>query len=224
MNDKNFYSVFFTELRNKWYIIVVLALVLGGGLIFEKSGSGNNVISVSTSAYSQQMIRVVSEDPNLPLYDIPDPSLFANSSLEKYSFMKESEKKYDYSKFNADFPALNEENKFMWLEKRLWVVSHYPNLFVVTFWVKDEDAKDLEYTNANVEQYVSDYIEFCSKKLQAMGIGRLEVVDKAVLPAEGTILPSNSFMLKYGIIGAVLGSVAGLLIIAGLAMRKVSNG
>ena len=225
MNGKNFYSVFFSELKSKWFIIVILAFVLCGGLIFEKRGNGDNVIYVSTSAYAQVMVKVVFDDPNVPhQYTVPDSGLFTASGGEKYAFMKETEKIFDYSKFNANFPVLNEENKFLWLDKRLMTLGYYPDLFAVAFWVKDEDAKDLEYTNANVEKYVSDYVEFCSKKLQAAGIGHLEIIDKSFVPAEGSILPTNSFMLKYGIIGAVLGTVVGVLIVAGLAMRKISNG
>ena len=221
MNGNNFYSVFFSELKKKWFIAVILALVLGAGLAFEKRGSGG-VVSVSTSAYAQNLVRVVLND-NVNVSYVKDEGFFSNSTLTKYAFMKESEKKFDYSKFNANFPLLNEENKFGWINKRLWTASFYPNLFVISFCVIDEDAKDMEYTNANVEKFVAEYVAFCDKELQKAGIGHIEVVDKIFLPAEGATLTVKSVASKYGIVGAVLGFCLGILIIAGLSMRKIKN-
>lgn len=221
MNENNFYSVFLSELKKKWFITVILALVLGAGLAFEKRGSGGS-ISVSTSAYAQNLVRIVVND-NIKINDAKDEGLFSNSTLAKYAFMKESEKKFDYSKFNANFPLLNEENKFSWIHKRLWTASFYPNLFVISFCVADEDAKDMEYTNANIEAFVAEYVAFCDRELQKAGVGHIEVVDKIFLPAEGATLTVKSVASKYGIMGAVMGFSLGLLIIAGLSMRKIKN-
>lgn len=225
MENKKFSSVFFSEFKSKWFIIIILTVVLGGGLMFEKRNSSSGVVYVSTSSYAQIMTKVVlNENVNISeMREFHDGGLFANSSLTKYSFMKESEKNFDYSKFNANFPLLNDENKIKWLDKRLWVASYYPNLFMFSFNVSDEDAKDVEYTNANIERYIESYFNYADKKLRNAGIGHLEILDKGVMPAEGTLIPGKSFVLKYGAIGAVLGFVMGILIIAGLAMRKMKN-
>lgn len=221
MNGKNFYSVFFSELKSKWFIAVILALLLGAGLAYEKRGSGGS-ISVSTSAYAQNLVRIVLND-NIKINEIKDDGLFSNSSLTKYGFMKESEKKFDYSKFNANFPLLNQENRFSWINKRLWTTAYYPNLFLVSFCVTDEDAKDMEYTNANAEAVVAEYVNYCDRLLQKAGIGHIEVVDRLFLPAEGATLTVKSVASKYGAVGAVLGFCLGLLIIAGISMRKMKN-
>ena len=209
----------------KWYVIVGLIIIFGAGLMFEKRNSTSGVIYVSTSAYAQILVKVVLNDKvdMNQMHELHDGGLFVNGSLSKYSFMKESEKNFDYSKFNANFPLLNEENKFKWIDKRLWAGSYYPNLFMFSFGLLDEDAKDVEYTNANIERFISDYVEYADKKLQAAGIGRIEIVDRGMMPAEGTLIPGKSFVLKYGAIGAVLGFVIGILIIAGISMRKMKN-
>ncbi len=225
MENKNFISVFIAEFRAKWFIIVVLAVILGGGLMYEKRNSSGDVIYVSTSSYAQILAKVVPTDgvQSGEYYDIPEGGLFANGMLLKYLFMKESEKTFDYSKFNANFPLLNDENKIKWVDKRLGIASYYPNLFVFSFGVLDEDPKDVDYTNANIERYIVDYLNFCDERLQKSGMGRLEIVEKGVMPTEGTLIPGKSFVLKYGAIGAALGFAIGVLIIAGLSMKKMKK-
>ena len=225
MENKNFLNIFISEFKAKWFIIVILAIILGGGLMFEKRNSGGDVIYVSTSSYAQVLAKVVPPDGVKPneYYDIPEGGLFANGMLLKYLFMKESEKTFDYSKFNANFPLLNDENKIKWIDKRLGIASYYPNLFVFSFGVLDEDAKDVDYTNANIERYIVDYLNFCDERLQKSGMGHLEIVEKGVMPSQGTLIPGKSFVLKYGAIGAALGFAIGVLIIAGLSMKKMKK-
>lgn len=221
MNENNFYSVFLSELKKKWFIAVILALVLGAGLAFEKRGSGG-MVSYSTAAYAQSIVKIVLND-NSSVGEIPKDGLFSNSTVTRFAFMKEAEKKFDLSKFNANYPMLNELNKFAWFSNRLWSAAYYPNLFVVSVSFTDEDAKDMDYTNANIEALLADYIVFCDKELQKSGIGRIEVVESVFLPAEGATLTVKSVASKYGVVGAVLGFCLGLLIIAGLSMRKIKN-
>lgn len=225
MENKNFISVFLTEFKAKWFIILILAIILGGGLMFEKRNSGGEVIYVSTSSYSQILAKVVltGEVKGTEFHELHDGGFFGNALLLKYMYMKESEKTFDYSKFNANFPLLNDENKIKWVDKRLGIASYYPDLFVFSFGILDEDAKDVEYTNANIEKYLLDYIDFCNERLQKAGVGYIEIVDKGVMPTEGTLIPGKSFVLKYGAIGAILGFAIGILIIAGISMRKMKN-
>lgn len=225
MENKNFFLIFLSELKSKWFIIIILTIIFGGGLMLEKRSSSNDVIYVSTSAFSQILVKVNLNDSvkSGELHETQNGGFFSNAYLLKYLYLKESEKNFDYSKFNANFPQYTEENKIKWLDKRLGVASYYPDLFVFSFGVLDEDAKDTDYTNENIGRYLLGYIDFCDEKLQKAGIGSLEVIEKGVMPSEGTLIPGKSFILKYGAIGAVLGFVMGLLIIAGLSMRKLKN-
>jgi len=225
VENKNFISVFFSEFRAKWFIIVILAVILGGGLMFEKRNSSGDVIYVSTSSYAQILAKVELNDGVKAngFHEMDDSGFFANALILKYSFMKETEKTFDYSKFNANFPLLNDENKIKWIDKRLWVASYYPDLFVFSFGVLDEDAKDVEYTNANVEKYILDYFNFCNERLQKSGMGHLEIIEKGLMPSQGTLIPGKSFVLKYGAIGAALGFAIGVLIIAGISMKKMKK-
>ena len=225
MENKNFLSVFISEFRAKWFIIVILAVILGGGLMFEKRNSSGDVIYVSTSSYAQVLTKVVLNErvKTNEFHELDDGGLFSNALLLKYLFMKETEKTFDYSKFNANFPLLNDENKIKWVDKRLGIASYYPDLFVFSFGVLDEDAKDVEYTNANIEKYILSYIDFCNVRLEKAGLGHIEIVEAGVMPSEGTLIPGKSFVLKYGAIGAALGFAIGILIIAGLSMKKIKK-
>ena len=85
---------------------------------------------------------------------------------------------------------------------------------------------DVEYTNENAEKLLNEYTGFVDKQLQKFGVGHLEVLESVFLPtevADGADISPAGVSKKYGIVGAILGGTVGILIVAGLAMRKISN-
>ena len=134
MNDKNFMNVFFGELKSKWFIVIILAVVVGGALALEKNyaAKNNELVAGSTEAYAQKIVRIVYDDPKQAEKDVRYQPFF-DSTAEKYAFMKEIENRFDYTKFHKNLEGKSSEKTVYWLIEHLTVSNLHPDMFMISF-------------------------------------------------------------------------------------------
>ena len=137
-----------------------------------------------------------------------DYGTFLKSYSEIDLFLKQSENRFDYKKINSDWDKLTEIQKVEWLQKHIHVVDIHSGVIQFIFTLSADDAKDYEYIKLYGTKYLDEYISFAESRInQITPQSQFKEVSTYTLEPKLLANDKNIIIIKYGIIGAVLGTI-----------------
>ena len=93
------------------------------------------------------------------------------------------------------------------------------------FTLSADDAKDYEYIKLYGTKYLDEYISFAESRInQITPQSQFKEVSTYTLEPKLLANDKNIIIIKYGIIGAVLGTIIGVVIVFLISIRNEKNG
>ncbi len=217
------FGVFIDTLKSKFIYIILLAIIFSLGLVIEKTFFTDYVIQ-STRFYTEKTIKIEYNQP-LMFNNSLDYGTFLKSYSEIDLFLKQSENRFDYKKINSDWDKLTEIQKVEWLQKHIHVVDIHSGVIQFIFTLSADDAKDYEYIKLYGTKYLDEYISFAESRInQITPQSQFKEVSTYTLEPKLLANDKNIIIIKYGIIGAVLGTIIGVVIVFLISIRNEKNG
>lgn len=215
-------KIFIEELKSKFWLVIILAVICGVLVGVDKCFFGQQMIQ-TTTFHAEQTIKVDYSMPNKSGREF-DYSTFFNSYSEVNEFLKQTEGKFDYSQFNANWKNYTQIEKIEWIQKHVIINNIYDGTMQCMFTLAPDDPKDITYTKEHGAQYLDDYVAFVEGRLSTiLPTSNFTELDHFTLePQEVSVSKKKSFV-KYSGVGAFLGILIGILIVMILAMRKYRN-
>lgn len=219
----DFYGIFAQELRKKILLIAALMVVFGGGIGLEK-GYFTNQVMQTTTFETEKVVKMQYTIPNASGSEF-DYNAFFCSYSEVDQFLQEAEKQFDFNKFNANWSHYNKQEKLEWFQKHVFINNIKGGALQFGFILKPEDPKDLIYTKEMGTQFIDSYISYSEKRLQQiLPVANFTEINHFTLYPEVKTRSKKISVLKYGVAGAVLGLLIGMVIVLAVAMGKYRNG
>ena len=212
---------FIAELRKRFWIVIGLMLVCSGGLGAEKYFTSGGGTHFGGDAFVQCMVRLDTER-NSPIA-LDTKHFFISSPMEVYKFVQADQSNFEYDKFNGNWRGMSELDKLLWLSEHLYIETYEHNICVFSARIEAKEPHDYEYCKANMNRWLDSYVAFAQQECRAAGIGELVAIDRVELMPEPQMFTRRRVVFKYMTIGAVLGLIAGLIVIFGLASRNSQN-
>lgn len=217
------FGVFIDTLKSKFIYIILLAIIFSLGLVIEKTFFTDYVIQ-STRFHTKKTIKIEYNQP-LMFNNSLDYGTFLKSYSEIDLFLKQSENRFDYKKINSDWDKLTEIQKVEWLQKHIHVVDIHSGVIQFIFILSADDAKDYEYIKLYGTKYLDEYISFAESRInQITPQSQFKEVSTYTLEPKLLANDKNIIIIKYGIIGAVLGTIIGVVIVFLISIRNEKNG
>lgn len=217
------FGVFIDTLKSKFIYIILLAIIFSLGLVIEKTFFTDYVIQ-STRFYTEKTIKIEYNQP-LMFNNSLDYGTFLKSYSEIDLFLKQSANRFDYKKINSDWDKLTEIQKVEWLQKHIHVVDIHSGVIQFIFTLSADDAKDYEYIKLYGTKYLDEYISFAESRInQITPQSQFKEVSTYTLEPKLLANDKNIIIIKYGIIGAVLGTIIGVVIVFLISIRNEKNG
>ena len=217
------FGVFIDTLKSKFIYIILLAIIFSLGLVIEKIFFTDYVIQ-STRFHTEKTIKIEYNQP-LMFNNSLDYGTFLKSYSEIDLFLKQSENRFDYKKINSDWDKLTEIQKVEWLQKHIHVVDIHSGVIQFIFTLSADDAKDYEYIKLYGTKYLDEYISFAESRInQITPQSQFKEVSTYTLEPKLLANDKNIIIIKYGIIGAVLGTIIGVVIVFLISIRNEKNG
>lgn len=217
------FGVFIDTLKSKFIYIILLAIIFSLGLVIEKTFFTDYVIQ-STRFRTEKTIKIEYNQP-LMFNNSLDYGTFLKSYSEIDLFLKQSENRFDYKKINSDWDKLTEIQKVEWLQKHIHVVDIHSGVIQFIFTLSADDAKDYEYIKLYGTKYLDEYISFAESRInQITPQSQFKEVSTYTLEPKLLANDKNIIIIKYGIIGAVLGTIIGVVIVFLISIRNEKNG
>lgn len=220
MKDKSFTQKFIEMLKLRYPVLLVtiaiFALLLGGEKYFSASDAQ---IYQAGDAYAQRLAYI---EFNSPIHSAHQ-DFFTNSELAMVRFINQTSDHIEWNRYNRNWDGMDIVNKLKWFYKRITVERFDPDFYLFKIGVMSEDVGDLPYVNATIKDLADEYVEFANVRLEQAGIGRLVVIDSAEVISEPHPISKKRVMLKYFVIGGVLGAIIGTILIGAMASRTSKN-
>lgn len=206
----------------KWYVVLICAMLCAGGLYYEKS----RVVPAIPQTGDITFIRVVKFN-QIPLVNLNDTySEIKMDPLVKTWFnlselTKQMDSQMDMKKLNPKWSELPESKKFEWLNDHYRINRIGPGMYELIFQIKRNVAKDQKYIEDNRVQVLDVYEGFFQKtaRMVTSDTSLTRVKEFELVESAGT--PSlKQVNYKYAIIGAVLGTLVGVVIVMVWNARK----
>lgn len=215
-------KIFIQELKAKFWIITILAIVCGVLVGVDKCFFGQQMVQ-TTTFYAEKTIKVNYSIPNISGTEF-DYSTFFNSYSEVNEFLQKTEGKFDYSQFNANWKNYTQIEKIEWIQKHIIINNIYDGIIQCIFTLAPDDPKNITYTKEYGEQYLNDYITFVEGRLSTiLPTSSFTELDHFTLEPQKMPISKKKSLIKYGGVGAFLGILIGILIVMVFAMRKYRN-
>ena len=212
---------FIGELKKRWLIVIGLMILCACGLGAEKYFTSSGGTHFGGDAFVQCMVRLDTER-NSPIA-LDTKHFFLSSPMEVYKFVNVSEGDFDYDKLNGNWHGMSELDKLLWLSEHLYIETYEHNIYVFSARIEANEPHDYDYCKANLNRWLDSYVAFAQQECRAAGIGELVAIDRVELMPEPQMFTRRRIVFKYMTIGAVLGAIAGLIVIFGLASRNSDN-
>lgn len=221
--NMDFYGIFARELKKKFLWLVALMVIFGAGIGLERGYFTRQVVQTTTFE-TEKVVKMQYNIPNNSGNEF-DYNAFFSSYSEVSHFLEEVENQFDFHKFNANWPHYDTQDKLEWIQKHLLVNNIKGGALQFEFILKPEDPKDLIYTKEMGTKFLDSYISYSEKRLQQiLPVSNFTEINHFTLYPEAKTKSRKISVLKYGIVGAILGLLIGLVIVLALAMRKYRNG
>lgn len=145
----------------------------------------------------------------------------SNSNLKR--FLRNTANTINYSCINRNWESLVEDKKLTWLRDHMKTYPSHAGIIEFVFYLNENEPKDIEYLKNNANQLMDSFIATSAATIKSIrSESTIKVIDKTVVLPEYRILEKKQILIKYAIIGFVLGAILSMLVllIAALGRKK----
>lgn len=206
----------------KWYVILICAIIGASGLYFEKSQVNTVVPQTGEMTY----IRVVRFN-TVPVFTANQTSseidmtnlMKAWSNLTELESQLESD--FDMKKMNVTWDKTAESQKMKWMGEHFRVQNMGPGVYELIIQFTKKDVKDSQYIKDNNAALMDMYEDHFSKTAAMVAADTsLNTIKEVQTINEDQVVSKATIEKKYAIIGFILGALVGVVIIMAWNARK----
>lgn len=212
----------FRVLLKKWYIILICALLCAGGLYIEK----NQVTNVIPQSGDMTYIRVVKFE-SVPIFAENQTSKEINLTnlMRAWSNLVDLETQlvnnFDMTKLNANWGKNSDSQNLKWLGEHFRVQNMGPGLYELIIQFNKKDGKNSQYIKENHALLMDLYESYFTNTTQMVAVNtKVDTLKEIEKVDEENVISKENVAKKYAVIGFILGSLLGVVIVMVWDVKK----
>ena len=215
MEKNNNLIMLWRYIRSKIWIVALIGIIFGGGLYWERGRAGTYLIETGNIEIGRILyIQNYKDKIDVFRYD-----QYASRDLPLMVFVNQSEKKFDYSQFDASWDKKTEIEKLDWAKKHIRVNYYGHGHLDATIQFLSSDTKNVDYIRDYGDSYLSEFINYLN---EAEPESQLVSAQSIEIYPEKSLVTNRRIGLKYALMGFVLGSLSATVVLSIVAL-KVRN-
>lgn len=189
-------------------IILLVGILCSLALMFEKNRSSDFMVESGDFCITCLTKITDTEDMN-PNFEFNYGQIVGtNSNMYDFLEVTEGNNKFDYNKLYGNWKTLAGLKKADWLREHFRTYNAHGGSWEFAFWVKENEPKDVAYLNKNASEFMRTFIEQSEKTIKLVRPNaKIEILKETIISPENKVLPKKRILIKYGIIGFVLGVI-----------------
>ena len=214
----------YKNLLKKLSIIFLVSLLCGLGLGAEKYFFGD-FVTKSDVFYITSIIKV--KDVTNNGIDTLNFKGLLMTSENIYGFIDQCEKNgnVDFSQLNANWNKMDKNSKITWFQKMLKIQNFNHDVYEVLFQLGSFTPKNTLYLQDKAPYLMREFIKYSEnfvKKIEPNAT--IEVIDQESVIPETIELSKKKIVVKYSIIGFIIGGIISVFGVTLWSLRKGKDG
>lgn len=203
---------FFDELKKDWLkkcLLVLLCSIFGcAALVFEKNKTTDYVVKTD-NAYVADIVQFSHGNRNTQEDLFNYKGLFLTTyNLDQFA----ESNNIDFTQMNADWGKMTKEQKIKWLSKIIKINFFNDGVCEICVDLSKNTPKNIEYLKENSNIILEAFENTSLRTLQTIKPeSQIKVINHMEMLPEKVVLPKNKILIKYGVIGFILGMVVSSL-------------
>lgn len=189
-------------------IIFIVGMLCAMALMFEKNRSSD--FMVETGSYCITCLTRISDSDDMnPNFEFDYGRIIStNCNISDFLDITEYNNKFDYNKIYGNWRTLAGLNKIDWLRDHFKTYNAHGGSWEFSFLVKENEPKNVTYLNENVSEFMHTFIRQSEKTIKLVRPNaRIDILKETIIQPENIVLSKKKVLIKYGIIGFVLGVI-----------------
>lgn len=206
-------------LRNKIIIILGIAVVVSALFVLEKSLFTD--FQIQHGNYASEIVLKV-DIPNSGYYDktLNYEVLLTSSTMANKFFDINEKKNIDLTGINKNFAHYSQNEKRTWFQRNLKVKNLGDNTVQIGLSIPPDTPSDRNYLDNNFKNYYMNYIQVVSDEIRAIEPGsNARIISTLQDTPEFKEVSRMSVLIKYGVIGFIMGSILACIILGAYKIR-----
>ena len=189
-------------------IILLVGVLCSLALVFEKNRSSDFMVETGDFWITCLTKITDTEDMN-PNFEFNYGQIVGtNSNMNDFLEVTEGNNKFDYNKLYGNWKTLAGLKKVDWLRGHFATYNAHGGSWEFSFLVKENEPKDVAYLDENASAFMRTFIDQSEKTIKLVRPNaKIEILKETIIRPENKVLPKKRILIKYGIIGFVLGVI-----------------
>lgn len=200
--------------------IIVVGIVCSIALVCEKSFTTDFVVE-SGDLIQTKIIKV--NDPNdSPLSDKSVDYrgiMYTNYNLD--SLINDQKNSFRFDNLNLEWEKLSKIEKLDFLRKVIVIHDSRNGIYEIVLRISKDTPKNVDYLNANGQNFINAFVDVSNNTINGLRPGtQIEILSQDSAEPEYKPLPQAAILVKYGIVGFILGEILSFLVVSVVALGK----
>lgn len=200
--------------------IIVVGIVCSIALVCEKSFTTDFVVE-SGDLIQTKIIKV--NDPNdSPLSDKSVDYrgiMYTNYNLD--SLINDQKNSFRFDNLNLEWEKLSKIEKLAFLRKVIVIHDFRNGIYEIVLRISKDTPKNVDYLNANGQNFINAFVDVSNNTINGLRPGtQIEILSQDSAEPEYKPLPQAAILVKYGIVGFILGEILSFLVVSVVALGK----
>lgn len=196
-------------------IIILLCGAIGGGALIAEKWYTTDFVVMTDDCYTTDIIKFTDPEAVNVFNEFKYDTLMKTTD-NLSSFIKDLDgpSGVNMSRFNANWERMTLKDKIDWLNKNIHIISLQNGVYEIVFDYSASTPKNLSYLKDNNDKVINIF-ENQSERLvrEVKPNANIDSVSRSNVYPQQVELPKEKTLIKYGIIGVVLGMMLALLAI-----------
>lgn len=195
-------------------IILFVGILCSMALVFEKNRSSDFMVESGDFCITC-LTKITDSDDMNPNFEFNYGKIIeTNTNMNDFLEVTESNNKFDYNKIYGNWRTISGIKKAKWLRDHFKTfTAHNGGAWEFSFLVKENEPKDVAYLNKNASEFMRTFIDQSEKTIKLVRPNaKIEILKETIISPENKVLPKKRILIKYGIIGFVLGVIIATMV------------
>lgn len=195
-------------------IILLVGILCSLALVFEKNRSSDFRVESGDFCITC-LTKITDSDDMNPNFEFNYGQIIGtNTNMNDFLEVTESNNKFDYNKIYGNWRTISGIKKAEWLRDHFKTyTAHNGGAWEFRFLIKENEPKDVSYLDENASEFMRTFIIQSEKTIKLVRPNaKVEILKETIFRPENKVLPKKSVLIKYGIIGFVLGVIVASMV------------
>ena len=190
-------------------VILLVGVLCSLALVFEKNMSSDFMVETGDFCISC-LTKITDSDDMNPNFEFDYGKIIeTDTNMNDFLEVTESNNRFDYNKIYGNWRTISGIKKAKWLRGHFKTfTAHNGGVWEFSFLIKENEPKDIAYLDENASEFMRTFIVQSEKTIKLVRPNaKIEILKETIISPENKVLPKKRLLIKYGIIGFVLGVI-----------------